>query len=481
MQNPPTNTILNVDDSEAQRYATSRVLRHAGFDVVEASTGKQALAMVANQPDLVILDVNLPDMSGFDVCRKIRADDLGARMPVVHLSASMVSTRARVTGLEGGADAYLVQPVEPGELLATVRTLLRVRKAEETLWQSEQQYRLFFETNPLACWILDGGTDSILAVNEAAVQMYGYERSEFMNLTTRAIIDEAGTRSLVNFASNPPLSQAAVQKHKRKDGTFLDVEVFWSPLRIAGRNARLAIVQDITEKRKRESAQREEEVRELLLERVLQAQEDERRRIARELHDEAGQLMTSLLVGLRAINDAQRLSQVKQQTKRLRKITSDTITELGRMARGLHSGLLEDLGLQEALRRLVDDFSSAHKIRVDFDFGSPGFQKHQSSGQLGIYRIVQEALTNVARHSKAKKVTINFAWKEPTLRLTIQDDGEGFEMKNLMRNPSDHLGIEGMRQRACMLGGTLEMASQLRKGTQIAVFLPLASLRAGTV
>jgi signal transduction histidine kinase len=133
------------------------------------------------------------------------------------------------------------------------------------------------------------------------------------------------------------------------------------------------------------------------------------------------------------------------------------------------------------LRRLVDDFSSAHKIRVDFDFGNPGFQKQQSSGQLGIYRIVQEALTNVARHSKAKKVIINFAWKEPTLRLTIQDDGEGFEMKNLMRNPSDHLGIEGMRQRASMLGGTLEMASQLRKGTQIAVFLPLASLRAGTV
>src|SRR5579862_4463001 len=96
------STILNVDDSEAQRYATSRVLQHAGFSVLEAGTGGQALAMVAERPDLVILDVNLPDMSGLEVCRRIRADESTARLPVVHLSASMVSTRARVAGLEGG-------------------------------------------------------------------------------------------------------------------------------------------------------------------------------------------------------------------------------------------------------------------------------------------------------------------------------------------------------------------------------------------
>lgn len=474
------STILNVDDSDAQRYATSRVLRHAGFEVIEAGTGHHALAMVARRPDLVILDVNLPDMSGFEVCRQIRADESNARVPVVHLSASMVSTKAKVTGLDGGADAYLVQPVEPEELLATVRALLRVRKAEETLWQSEQQYRLFFEANPLACWILDGATDAILAVNEAAVQMYGYARSEFISLTSRDLLHPTTSDDAVNVADISPQPQTTIlQKHKRRDGQLLDVEILWAPLQIAGKSARLAIVQDITDKLKRESARREEEVRRLLLQRVLQAQEDERRRIARELHDEAGQLMTSLLVGLRAINDAQRLTLVKQQTKRLRKITSDTITELGRMARGLHSGILEDLGLQEALKRLVDDFSSAHKIRVHFDFGTPGFRKPQSNGDLEVYRIVQEALTNIARHSKAKNVTIAFVWREPDLHLTIDDDGVGFEMKNLVRNPSDHLGIEGMRQRASMLGGALEIASQLRKGTQIAVSLPLNSLRAG--
>src|ERR1700746_3489664 len=97
-----TGTILHVDDTDAQRYAIARVLRHAGFEVLEARTGQQALDIVKRLPDLVILDVNLPDISGFAVCKQIKANELTARVPVLHLSATMVSTGARVAGLDGG-------------------------------------------------------------------------------------------------------------------------------------------------------------------------------------------------------------------------------------------------------------------------------------------------------------------------------------------------------------------------------------------
>jgi len=281
----------------------------------------------------------------------------------------------------------------------------------------------------------------------------------------------------VSISKEGPISAAhhapKVQKHRNKTGNVLEVEVMWSPLQIAGKRARLAIVQDVTEKREREQAQREEEVRRLLLHKVLQAQEEERRRVARELHDEAGQLMTSLLVGLRSIDDAKRLVQVKQQAKRLRKITSDTITELSRMARGLHSGILEDLGLEQALRKVTDDFAAVHKVRVKFDFGKPDFTTQANSLQLGVFRIVQEALTNIARHSRATSVTIKFAWNEAELILIIADDGQGFEIADVTRHPSRHLGIEVMRQRATMLGGTLEIDSRTDKGTRIVVKVPL--------
>lgn len=124
--------ILNVDDDEASRYAKSRILKRAGYEVTEAGTGGDALRLMNDtQPQLVLLDVKLPDMSGIDVCQKIKADPSSAHVMVLQISASHVTTPDRVLGLECGADTYLTEPVESTELLATVRALLRLYKREE--------------------------------------------------------------------------------------------------------------------------------------------------------------------------------------------------------------------------------------------------------------------------------------------------------------------------------------------------------------
>jgi signal transduction histidine kinase len=123
--------ILNVDDHEAGRYVKSRLLRQAGFEVAEAATGGQALELVASlRPWLVVLDVNLPDMSGLTVCRLIKTDKDLSTTPVLQISAAAISPQDRAGGLDNGADAYLVEPVDAVVLVATVRALLRMRKAE---------------------------------------------------------------------------------------------------------------------------------------------------------------------------------------------------------------------------------------------------------------------------------------------------------------------------------------------------------------
>jgi PAS domain S-box-containing protein len=119
--------ILNVDDTPETRDAITRTLERAGFEVTEASTGGDALRLVSRNPLLVLLDVRLPDMSGLEVCRRIKTDPRTATVPVIYLSAAYIDSADRVRGLESGADAYLVQPVEPQELVATVQAVLRAR------------------------------------------------------------------------------------------------------------------------------------------------------------------------------------------------------------------------------------------------------------------------------------------------------------------------------------------------------------------
>lgn len=464
--------ILYADDTDAQRYAVSRVLRSAGFRVLEARTGQEALEMSAVGPDLIVLDVNLPDISGIEVCKRLKTAETTARTPILQVSAIAVSTEARVAGLEGGADAYLTQPIEPQELIATVRALLRVRVTEEQLWKSQLQYRSFFEANPLPCFVFDTSDLRILTVNAAAIQHYGYSREEFMALTLRDLLVPREQQAFLKALAGTDSSKYTLRtwKHVTKSETLMDAEVIWAPLELNGQNVRLAIVQDVTEKAALQVAQHHEEIRRLLLERALQAQEDERRRIARELHDEAGQLMTSLLVGLRSLSDIRRLADAKQQAKRLREIASDAINEIGRLARGLHSSVLDDLGIEAALRRFADEFAKTHAIQVDLDIAAAHFSDFSRDEQINLYRIVQEALTNVARHAQARQVHITFQKSGANFDVTVRDDGRGFS--NVGNSSSRHLGIEGMRQRAATLGGTLQITNPPDGGTQVGLRIP---------
>jgi PAS domain S-box-containing protein len=136
----PSARILHVDDEEAGRYVVARMLRQAGYEVISASSGLEALRMMSEDPDLVLLDVNLPDMSGFEVCQALKSDPKTAQVPVLHLSASYLGAQDQVHGLEGGADGYLTQPVEPTVLIATIGSLLRARWLERETREWKERY-----------------------------------------------------------------------------------------------------------------------------------------------------------------------------------------------------------------------------------------------------------------------------------------------------------------------------------------------------
>ncbi|MBD2612746.1 MAG: response regulator [Nostoc sp. ZfuVER08] len=173
-------TILHVDDNEANRYVVNRILQNAGFTVVEAATGAAGLEAVAeHQPALVILDVKLPDLSGFEVCRQIKANPKTNFIPVLHLSATFIQSQDKVEGLDSGADAYLAQPVEPIELVATVRSLLRIRRAEESALSSAREWQSTFDSINDGVSLVDR-QGRILRCNRAMMELVGKRSSEIL-------------------------------------------------------------------------------------------------------------------------------------------------------------------------------------------------------------------------------------------------------------------------------------------------------------
>lgn len=141
MHSARVKTVLVVDDTEANRYSLGRHLQKAGYQVWEAGNGREALRLAENQPDLIILDIKLPDMLGYEVCRTLKANPSTGAIPILHVSATFQMSSDRVKGLDGGADGFLNEPVEPEELIAHVQLLLRLRETTESLRQSNESLR----------------------------------------------------------------------------------------------------------------------------------------------------------------------------------------------------------------------------------------------------------------------------------------------------------------------------------------------------
>ncbi len=442
----------------------------------------------------------------------------------------------------------------------------------ENGWSEAQaDVRRMFEENGSPMWIHDDL--EVVAVNRAALLQYGYSRDEFLALT---IGDLAVTEEPRGFS-----------KHRRKDGSVIDVEVTSFAVTFRGLPASLDSIQDVTYRRNTAAqaanlefllataadavvtsdenliltgwnaaaeaifgrranevlgqrlalifpknfvdAERAEAIRRLvetgsfhgelmydrgdgrrlhlessvtalfdsdgkrlgyvsvnrditersyadeavrsLLKEVLTAQEVERRRIARELHDETAQTLTSLLVGLRAVDESEDLRQVLGATSALRRLVSAALEGVRRISRGLRPSVLDDLGIQEALERLGLEVSRAHGFVVDVHATGPRLPRLPEAVETALYRMAQEALTNASKHAEPKAVSVLIHRNPSEVRLVIEDDGKGFNASEPLSE--GQVGLVGIRERARLIGGSVTVESSPGQGTTICVSVPL--------
>lgn len=340
--------ILIVDDDDASRDTLESVLNNQDYELIMASNGLEALQIAAAVlPDLILLDIMMPGMDGFEVCRRLRSTPILVDVPIIILTA-LDDVSSRLKGLEFGADDFLSKPVDRHELRARVRTITRLNRYRTLLEQRESL---------------------------------------------------------------------------------------------------------------REMAQK-----------LITAQEEERLRISRELHDEIGQSLTAHLISLRLLHSDLPL-RVKVMQNRVSALIIETIETLNRMrqlAQDLRPPLIDTLDLARALESYSREFGNRSRLYVNFS--SDVIPPVSDITAITLYRFLQECMTNIVRHANASQVWIELDLDDGNLVLTVQDNGQGINQNN--EHPIG-IGIQGIRERLTLVGGRLTIRSDPGRGTIMSATLPL--------
>jgi len=224
-----------------------------------------------------------------------------------------------------------------------------------------------------------------------------------------------------------------------------------------------------------EELRQKEVLRRQLLERSITLQEEERKRIARELHDQTGQRLTSIIMTLGVLEEVVSTPEARAHVHDLRNTVAQILKEVRDLALHLRPAVLDDLGLLAALRHYLKGYQNRFRLLVDFHVLGLDGKRLPPEVETALFRIAQEALTNVARHAQAHSVTVLLEDRGASAMLIVEDDGRGFDVARVMdsRPHEGNLGLYGMRERASLLGGTLTVESTPGRGTTVFVRIPL--------
>jgi len=369
----------------------------------------------------------------------------------------------------------------------------RVAKLEQLQARSQETEKQLIVSNQRLAGILSIAQDAIISIdseqriqmfNRGAEQTFGYQAGEVLGQPLGLLLPDRFSkpheRYVKDFGKAPEVARMMGQRReilgKRKDGSEFPAEASISKLiQPDGEIVFTVILRDITDRREKESELRasREELRRLAAH-IESVRDEESKRIAREVHDVLGQSLTVLKMRLSSLSGEIRPHDhdLQRKLQELIDTVSGTMESVRQIARQLRPSLLDSLGLEAAIRSHVEEFQKATRIEavVDLEKLDPEPDPQIS---IGLFRMVQEGLTNVARHSEATRVTVELKKSQspvPFLRLEVSDNGKGF---NVQKTSRESLGLVGMKERAFNLGGDVSVQSQPGHGTKIIVCIPL--------
>lgn len=459
-------TVLNVDDNMANRYVVSRTLRNAGFEVEEATSGQQALDLAKNHPSIILLDVNLPDINGFEVCKTLKSDPDLSSIPVVHLTASFATTSSKVIGLEGGADGYLTRPVDTHELLATIHAVLRSREAEKVAVQMSQEWQSTFDAIVDAACLLDYN-GNILRCNKSMAVLLNADPESIYGQPLQPLLD-----AVLGLVQMPPVEELrknagrAEFEHRSQDRWYRITSdpVVSAEGKITGS---VIMVSDVTEVRRvsRELAEKQAHVLELN-ERLRRGMRETHHRVKNNLQVIAAMVDMQIMEDTVTVPTSE-LHRLGAHIKTLAAI-HDLLTEHAK-----EDDSVEWVSARMVLERLLPFLRQVAMNReIHFELEDALLSVRQATS---LALITNEVVSNAIKHGKGD-VDLEFVVKEGSASMRVYDDGPGFPVGfDVWQHANTGLELVNNLSR-WDLGGDVAYGNRPEGGAVVTVTMPVAEI-----
>jgi PAS domain S-box-containing protein len=422
--------------------------------------------------DVVLLDLSLPDSQGHDTVATVRAK--APHVPIIVMTGRDDEALAVKTVRQGAQDYLVKGQVDRRILTKAIRYAIERKRAAEELRETKENFRSIVETTNEWIWSID--LECILTYSNPAIRdILGYLPDELVGHSSLPLIHkedrERVSEMLPEFIKAKRGWAGLVIRWQHKNGGYRYLESNAVPILDSGGTlvGYRGADRDITER------QRAKQARMQLQLRLVTVQEEERHRLSRELHDQMGQTIAALMLSLKSLSDSGDFdSPANGRLQQLQGLANHLAQQVHTLATDLRPTALDDLGLNTALSNYIEEWSARSNIAADFH--SRGLEKERLPPHLEttIYRIVQEALTNVLKHSKGLNVSIIIEHRENRVLAIIEDNGCGFDVDHMINTPvkERRLGLLGMQERVALVGGTLNMESTPGIGTALYVRIP---------
>lgn len=472
--------ILVVEDNLGDYVLISDFLNE-GFEnphIQQATTYAQTYDIVKNSSiefDVILLDLSLPDEQGVPLITKIMT--LCENIPVIILTGNN-NLKFALKALNLGVTDYLIKnDISAVALFKSIVFSIERKEIGQQLHKSKEEYQDLYSLSPLPIFIYDVDTLKFLDVNKATELHYGYTKREFLAMTLldiRPMKDiEILTNAIESLKKEHKKYTNRTAQHKKKNGELMQVQIHGFTIEYQNKLAETIIINDITKQKKYEDEILEVNIKLRNLTAHLQrVREEERITISREIHDELGQQLTGIKLDVSWLKNKLETiyPEANDRTSRLIESINKTINDVRKISTNLRPGVLDDLGLEAAIEWKSTQFEDQTGIKCTLAINCD-IVDYGEEINTAIYRIFQEALTNIARHSNATEVKIILETKDNKLIFEVIDNGRGIsevEKKNTIS-----LGLTGMKERAIMLKGDFFIENLNGSGTKLKVLVPL--------